>query len=51
MLTHLVLSIAGAFDFVSKLLVLNNYGGVREGLHGGSELVRLQSLVNVSQLF
>lgn len=40
----------GAIDFVFKLLVLNNYGGMREGLHGGSELVRLQRLVNVSCL-
>ena len=48
MLNHFFSSIAGAFDFVSKLLVLNNCGGMREGLHGGSELVRLQRLVNVS---
>lgn len=39
---------AGAIDFIFKLLVLNNYGGMREGLHGGSELVRLQRLVSVS---
>lgn len=39
---------AGAIDFVFKLLVLNNFGGMREGLHGGSELVRLQQMVHVS---
>lgn len=27
---------------VGKLLVLNDYNGLRDGLHGGSELVQLQ---------
>lgn len=31
-----------------KLLVMNNYTGLRDGLHGGSELVLLQRMVSVS---
>ncbi len=33
-----------------KLLVMNDYNGLREGLHGGSELVQLNGLVTVSTL-
>ena len=39
---------AGAIIFVYKLLVMNNYTGLRDGLHGGSELVQLQHMVSVS---
>jgi len=35
---------------VYKLLVMNDYNGLREGLHGGSELVQLNGLVTVSLL-
>ena len=38
---------AGAIIFVYKLLVMNNYNGLRNGLHGGSELVLLNRLVSV----
>ena len=38
---------AGAIIFVYKLLVMNNYTGLRNGLHGGSELVLLNRLVSV----
>ena len=38
---------AGAIIFVYKLLVMNNYTGLRSGLHGGSELVLLNRLVTV----
>ena len=31
-----------------KLLVMNDYTGLRDGLHGGSELVLLQWMVLVS---
>ena len=39
---------AGAIIFVYKLLIMNNYNGLREGLHGGSELVQLNGMVTVS---
>ncbi len=29
---------------------MNDYNGLREGLHGGSELVQLNGLVTVSNL-
>ena len=38
---------AGALIFVYKLLVMNNYTGLRNGLHGGSELVLLNRLASV----
>lgn len=38
---------AGAIIFVCKLLVMNNYTGLRNGLHGGSQLVLLNRLVSV----
>lgn len=31
-----------------KLLVMNDFTGLREGLHGGSELVQLNGMVSVS---
>ena len=40
--------VAGAIIFVYKLLVMNDFNGLREGLHGGSELVQLNGLVSVS---
>lgn len=39
--------VAGALIFVYKLLVMNNYTGLRNGLHGGSELVLLNRLESV----
>lgn len=33
-----------------KLLIMNDYNGLRAGLHGGSELVQLNRLVTVSTL-
>ena len=39
---------AGAIIFVYKLLVMNDFTGLREGLHGGSELVQLNRMVSVS---
>ncbi|KAL0029268.1 hypothetical protein WJX79_006326 [Trebouxia sp. C0005] len=41
----------GAIIFVYKLLVMNDYNGLREGLHGGSELVQLNGLVTDSYLW
>ena len=41
---------AGAIIFVYKLLIMNDYNGLRAGLHGGSELVQLNRLVTVSTL-
>ncbi|KAL0039208.1 hypothetical protein WJX77_011442 [Trebouxia sp. C0004] len=41
----------GAIIFVYKLLVMNDYNGLREGLHGGSEMVQLNGLVTDSYLW
>ncbi|KAL3162410.1 hypothetical protein ABBQ32_010081 [Trebouxia sp. C0010 RCD-2024] len=42
---------SGALIFVYKLLVMNNYTGLRNGLHGGSELVLLNRLESDSYLW
>ncbi len=41
---------AGAIIFVYKLLIMNDFNGLREGLHGGSELLQLNGLVTVNAL-
>ncbi|KAL0047060.1 hypothetical protein WJX82_005420 [Trebouxia sp. C0006] len=41
----------GAIIFVYKLLIMNDYNGLSEGLHGGSELVQLNGLVTDSYLW
>ena len=48
--TDQIYAAAGAIIFVYKLLIMNDYTGLREGLHGGSELVQLNRLVTVSTL-